>query len=277
MYVKIYSGILESSIASDTKLRRFFMDLLLIADQDGCVVATRNAIAKRIGVDLSEVDWGIEKLLQPDEESGNPENEGRRIEPMEGRGYGWRILNYGFYRDIKTASELRAANARRQAEFRDRKKAQDEASNAALLLRNKNNPSEAEEDSEELKALSPIGDGPLPEQASTRSRVRSSTPEKNGLVEGGSTRNRARQPKHAMPEDFGISERVKSWAIEKGHTRLADHLEAFKAKCKANGYAYADWDSAFMEAIRGDWAKLGNPRLSTASNGGNSPAASRPL
>ena len=24
-----------------------------------------------------------------------------------------------------------------------------------------------------------------------------------------------------------------------------------------NGYAYADWDSAFMEAVRENWAKIG--------------------
>lgn len=140
MYVKIFAGILESSIASETPLRRFFMDLLLIADQDGNVIATRDAIAKRLGVPRSEVDWGIDRLLEPDAESGNPDNDGRRLEALEGRGYGWRILNYGFYRDIKTASELRAANAKRQAEFRARKA----SSNVTLPLRNESNPSEAE-------------------------------------------------------------------------------------------------------------------------------------
>ena len=59
-----------------------------------------------------------------------------------------------------------------------------------------------------------------------------------------------------LPEDFSVSERVKTWASEKGHTRLSEHLESFKAKCLAKGYKYVDWDSAFMEAIRGDWAKL---------------------
>lgn len=62
--------------------------------------------------------------------------------------------------------------------------------------------------------------------------------------------------KGAMPLDFGISERVKAWAAEKGYERLAEHLEAFKRKAASKGYAYADWDAAFMEAIREDWAKL---------------------
>jgi hypothetical protein len=60
----------------------------------------------------------------------------------------------------------------------------------------------------------------------------------------------------AMPENFGISERVRSWAKDKGYGQLEQHLEAFTAKCRAKAYTYASWDDAFMEAIREDWAKL---------------------
>lgn len=59
-----------------------------------------------------------------------------------------------------------------------------------------------------------------------------------------------------LPDDFGVSSRVAEWASEKGFDRLADHLEAFARKAKAKGYTYVDWDSAFMEAIREDWAKI---------------------
>lgn len=68
---------------------------------------------------------------------------------------------------------------------------------------------------------------------------------------------RKRAPsRSAMPVDFGISARVRSWAAEKGHDRLEQHLESFRAKATAKGYTYADWDAAFMEAIRENWAKL---------------------
>jgi hypothetical protein len=66
----------------------------------------------------------------------------------------------------------------------------------------------------------------------------------------------AKKNKTPLSNDFDISNEVKEWAKKKGHSRLQEHLEAFKAKCKANGYQYIDWDSAFMEAIRADWAKL---------------------
>jgi len=68
---------------------------------------------------------------------------------------------------------------------------------------------------------------------------------------------RKRAPsKTILPDDFGISDRVRAWASEKGHGRLDQHLESFRAKSAAKGYTYADWDAAFMEAIRENWAKL---------------------
>jgi hypothetical protein len=70
------------------------------------------------------------------------------------------------------------------------------------------------------------------------------------------TQQKAKSRKTGLPEDFGVSERVAAWAAEKGYGQLPGHLEAFKRKATANGYSYADWDAAFMEAIREDWAKL---------------------
>ncbi len=86
-------------------------------------------------------------------------------------------------------------------------------------------------------------------------------------VSGGVSRERAtpsRARKTPIPNDFAISERVRSWAAEKGFQRLDEHLEAFVSKAKAKAYTYADWDLAFMEAVREDWAKLrGNGRGSS--------------
>lgn len=81
-----------------------------------------------------------------------------------------------------------------------------------------------------------------------------------------------KRPKKAPPDDFEVSERVRAWAQERGFDHLQQHLEAFLRKCRANGYAYADWDSAFMEAIREDWAKL---RGRTANGAAPPPEAAR--
>lgn len=63
-----------------------------------------------------------------------------------------------------------------------------------------------------------------------------------------------------LPAEFAVSDRVADWARDKGHTRLAEHLEYFIGTCRAKGYRYIDWDEAFMNAIRSNWAKLEAPR-----------------
>lgn len=65
-----------------------------------------------------------------------------------------------------------------------------------------------------------------------------------------------RKQKISMPDDFAISDNVAEWARKNNFDRLDDHLDAFKRKAEMNGYRYVNWDLAFMEAIREDWAKL---------------------
>lgn len=62
--------------------------------------------------------------------------------------------------------------------------------------------------------------------------------------------------KTSLPDDFSVSQRVSDWAATKGFDRLDEHLDAFKRKALMNAYTYTDWDLAFMEAVREDWAKL---------------------
>jgi hypothetical protein len=62
--------------------------------------------------------------------------------------------------------------------------------------------------------------------------------------------------KRSFPKGFSVSPRVEFWAESNGFDRLAEHLEAFERKCRARGYRYVDWDAAFMEAVREDWAGL---------------------
>jgi hypothetical protein len=81
---------------------------------------------------------------------------------------------------------------------------------------------------------------------------------------------RSEKRKTPLPVDFGVSERVMEWAAEKGYGRLEERLEHFVGSAKANGYHYVDWDAAFMNAVRDDWAKLAErpaPRADDATRG----------
>jgi len=124
MFVKLFTQILDSSIADNRPLRHFFTDLLLCADGDGNVVMTDAAIARRIGATLEEVQWGLGELQKPDPTSKTPDREGRRIEKIEGTGYGWHIINFETYRALKDSDQLRAVTRERVKRFRDKKKAE---------------------------------------------------------------------------------------------------------------------------------------------------------
>lgn len=63
-------------------------------------------------------------------------------------------------------------------------------------------------------------------------------------------------PASPLPDDFGISDRVKAWATDRGHARIGERLEHFVGYAKRSGKRYVDWDEAFMAAIREDWAHL---------------------
>jgi uncharacterized protein YdaU (DUF1376 family) len=75
--------------------------------------------------------------------------------------------------------------------------------------------------------------------------------------------NHKREPlkpsrKTSVSKDFKPSDRVLEWAKAKNYINIERHCETFIAKCLAKGYKYSDWDAAFMEAIRKDWAGIGN-------------------
>lgn len=162
MYVKIFSQILDSSIALDRRLRHFFTDLLLLANSDGMVTMTEEAIALRTRATLDEVHWGIAELMKPDPKSQNPENEGRRLAPLEGMGYGWQILNYPFYRKLKTAEDLRAATRERVARWRANHRPTGNAVKRSVTLGNAGNAMHKQRemgDAEESTTSSPSGPG----------------------------------------------------------------------------------------------------------------------
>jgi hypothetical protein len=82
-----------------------------------------------------------------------------------------------------------------------------------------------------------------------------------------SPRKSVKAKKTELPENFAVSNSVREWAGKNNFGLLDEHLEAFCLSVKAGGYTYADWDAAFKNAIRKDWAGLrksqGNRRQPT--------------
>ena len=122
MFVKLFTQILDSSIADNRKLRHFFTDILLCSDAKGFVMMTESAISRRIGTTVEEVKWGIAELMSPDPRSKTPDCEGRRLEAVEGSGYGWRIINFESYKELRSAEDMRDKTRERVRRFRDKQR-----------------------------------------------------------------------------------------------------------------------------------------------------------
>lgn len=108
MFAKIFAQIFDSSIANDCRARHVFMDLLVLADSDGVVDMTLDALARRTNVPIDEVRQAIVQLSAPDAGTRTQEEEGRRIMPIdEHRDWGWQVVNYQHYREIRDEESRR--------------------------------------------------------------------------------------------------------------------------------------------------------------------------
>jgi hypothetical protein len=124
-YSKLFSSIVHSSLwTEEDHVRLLFVTLLAIADREGHVYGSRNGLERaaniQYDVDAGDVDpW--QALMEPDSDSAdlmrNPENEGRRIEAVDG---GFRILNYLYYRSLRNDDDRREQNREAQRKFRER-------------------------------------------------------------------------------------------------------------------------------------------------------------
>jgi len=107
MYAKIFEQIYDSSIAEDYQVRHVFMDLLVLADQTGVVDMTVEAVARRTNVPIEIIRKSLLTLSTPDPDSRSKEEDGRRIVPLDDRGWGWQIVNFAGYHKIKNESARR--------------------------------------------------------------------------------------------------------------------------------------------------------------------------
>lgn len=111
-FVKLDCGIIHSSLwAEDSDTKICWITLLLLADAGGFVRAAASAVAREAGISAAAGRRALDLFASPDDESRTPDNQGKRIEKVEG---GYRVLNYEKYR------ERDYTNAERQKRWRER-------------------------------------------------------------------------------------------------------------------------------------------------------------
>ena len=109
MYARIFEQIFTSSIAKDYEVRHVFMDLLVLADQDGAIDMTLEAIAGETAVPKRIIRRAIKKLCKPDPQSRSEAEDGRRLIPLRlNRSWGWQIVNFEAYKELRDEEARRA-------------------------------------------------------------------------------------------------------------------------------------------------------------------------
>ena len=104
-FTKLYSSIVTSTIwlEDDTTLR-IWITMLATADAQGRVDGSIPGLAHISRVSVDACEKALMVLSSPDTYSRTKDYEGRRIEPIDG---GWRILNYGKYREKRDPDKRR--------------------------------------------------------------------------------------------------------------------------------------------------------------------------
>jgi len=120
MYTKLFQSIVTSSLWSeDSDTCKVWVTLLAMADKNGEVLATIPGLARVCALPIPAVETAIGKFEAPDTYSRTKDDEGRRVQPIEG---GWSILNHAKYRKMASKEDQKIKNAERQSRHRERTK-----------------------------------------------------------------------------------------------------------------------------------------------------------
>lgn len=124
MYAKLFSSLWKGSLYGARNEQHVFIYLLGNCDSQGVIDTVPEAIASATGIPLPEVIEAIHQLESPDERSRTKEAEGRRISRLDDdREWGWFIVNYSKYRQIRNEEERRAYHRNYQRQRRARLRA----------------------------------------------------------------------------------------------------------------------------------------------------------
>jgi hypothetical protein len=115
-YTKLFNSIITSTIwTQDDQTRIVWITMLALCDQHGEVHGSVPGLARLSGVSIDAVELALEKFLSPDPYSRTTDDEGRRIEKIDG---GWFLINHAKYRNMASKADEKCSNAKRQQRHR---------------------------------------------------------------------------------------------------------------------------------------------------------------
>ena len=126
MYAKVFGSLWNGSLRGERDAQLVFIYLLANCNDVGEVEIIREKIVDDTGVGKERTDdvhEALNVLESSDPLSRSPIEDGRRIVRLSPeRNWGWRIVNYDYYRKIRNELERREQNREAQRRWYDRSK-----------------------------------------------------------------------------------------------------------------------------------------------------------
>lgn len=264
-YAKLFNTITTSTIWSEPMATRVvWVTMLAMADRHGEVQASVPGLARVANVPMDDCLAALATFLAPDQYSRTPDNEGRRIEVVEG---GWRLLNHAKYRAKRDADDRRERNARWMAESRAKakKSTNSDDNNSGNECPQKTTAStrgrsgyitasasaSASEDQKQESA-SPVGDASPAKLLADGKRKRKSSAK--GDLTFGEWFAAIPDGEDVIRDDDPICDDFDALNIPLDWRGLA--WAAFAQKYRDQPKRYADWRAVYRRAVREDWLKV---------------------
>lgn len=125
MYGKIFRQMYRGTLATVGPWQALvtFQQMIVLADSEGVVDMTPEAISRETTIPLDIIRLGIAALELPDPDSRSPGEDGQRVVRLsDERSWGWRIVNYEHYRKLRNEEERRDYHRRYWREKRSKGK-----------------------------------------------------------------------------------------------------------------------------------------------------------
>lgn len=233
-YTPVFGSVFDGTLYGKWPASAVWLTMLALCDKRGNVDMSFQAIAGRTGWPMDLLLEGIGALMQPDPYSRSSANDGRRLIPLvEGRNWGWHVVNHALYRE---KARLQAKDAARTASGLDAARKRTERGVSPDVPRS---PSESP-------------DVPL-------SDANANTSEEQHRKRGADTRRGSR-----IPDPFPISEELCEWAKREApdvdlQKATAEFLDYWRGVTGQKG-SKLDWPATWRNRMREVQGRIASKR-----------------
>jgi hypothetical protein len=104
-YTPVFDSVFQGSLCGKYPDLPVWLVLLAMQQRGGIIDAHPSYIATVSGIPQADIEAAIVRFCLPDPSSRTPDHDGRRLEPLPDRGFGWRVLNHEKYRRKATRAD----------------------------------------------------------------------------------------------------------------------------------------------------------------------------